>query len=64
MCCSEVHRVVSGGRRGHCIPNVYTRVELLGWLVNIPLWSQGDLGKVLGLPLTHTDRLVDIVQIK
>lgn len=32
--------------------------------MNFPLWSQGNLGKVLGLPLTHTDRLMAIMQIK
>lgn len=65
VCCSGVRRLVSGGSSpGHCVPNVYTRVEWQGCMMSSSPWSQGDLGKVLGLPLTHAGRLVAIVKTK
>lgn len=33
-------------------------------MLSSPPWSQGDLGKVLGLPLAHANRLMAIVQTK
>lgn len=65
VCRSGGRREVSGGNSpGHCVPNVYTRVECraVWWVLLLNL--KVTWGKVLGLPLTHVDRLMAIVQTK